>query len=382
MGEYVGMKVCDLRFIRTVEEAKEIGGIVDVELLVLPNDAPAEVAKALAAIPKTDVRQVIQLGSQEELDVSKYIKKTVTYKDVKILDLRSITTVEAAEAVKEIKDVKVLIVPADGPDEVRNTIMAIPQKGVGKVLRLRLNEEVDYSKLEEEISMNEKREIKYHDMNILDLRDIKSVEVLQNIRRINDICLLVLPKDAPPEIRSAIMAIPQNDIIKTIYLKDGEDIPYQILRANGVYVMKTLPQKNLIIKANGICMISDLSGLKEDISITLKANGICLLHTNLQSMSNFSPSINGITFYKDFDPERVKINNEMEIEAATLSYLPENTFLIVGNLLTFAEDVTPEMLMEKNIQILAGNDIAAPKHLIPYLSATATVGNKIVKRTD
>ena len=52
---------------------------------------------------------------------------------------------------------------------------------------------------------------------------------------------------------------------------------------------------------------------------------------------------------KDFDPERVKINNEMEIEAATLSYLPENTFLIVGNLLTFAEDVTPEMLMEKNI---------------------------------
>ncbi len=382
MGEYVNMKVCDLRFIHTVEEAKEIKEITDVELLVLPNDAPADVAKALASIPKTDVRQVVQLGSQEELDVSKYIKKTVTYKDVKILDLRSITTVEAAEAVKEIKGVKVLIIPADGPEEVRCAIMAIPQKGVGKVLRLQLNEEIDYSKLEEEISLSEKKEIKYSDMDILDLRDIKSVEALQNIRRIEDICLLVLPKETSPEILSAIMSIPKRNIIKTIYLKDGEDIPYQIQKANGVHIMNTLSQKNVIIKVNGICMIPSLSGLKEDISVTLKANGLCLLHSSLKNMDNFVPSINGITIYKDFDPEKVKMNNEMEIEAATLSYLPENTFLIVANRLAFADDVTPEMLIEKKIQVLAGNNIEAPKHLIPYLTATATVGNKIVERKE
>ena len=72
----------------------------------------------------------------------------------------------------------------------------------------------------------------------------------------------------------------------------------------------------------------------------------------------------------------------MEIEAATLSYLPENTFLIVANRLAFADDVTPEMLIEKKIQVLAGNNIEAPKHLIPYLTATATVGNKIVERKE
>jgi len=382
MGEYVGMKVCDLRFIHTVEEAKGIEEIVDVELLVLPNDAPEDVARALAAIPKIEVNQVIQLGSHDELDVSKYIKKTVTYQDTKILDLRSITTVEAAEAVKEIKRVKVLIVPADGPEEVRNAIMGIRQKEIGKVLRLRLDEEADYSKLEEEIDLNEKYSTKYSNMDILDMRNFKSIEGIQKIRLINDVAVLVLPADAPPEIMSALISVPKKNIVKTIYLKDGEEIPYGVQRTNGIFTMTSIPQKNTVILVNGICMIPSLTGLKEGVSITLQANGLCLLHPSLKNLDALELSINGMSFYKEFEPEKIKMFNEMDVDAATVSYLPEGTFLIAGHKLSFADDVTPEMLIEKKIQLLVGGKISSPKHLIPYLNATATVGDKIVEKNN
>ena len=127
MANYVSMSVCDLRSVRTVEDARKISSIVDVRLLVLPNDVPEEVSAALTGIPKTSVGQIIYLGKEEELDASKYLRKQVVYKDIRVLDLRTITTVETAEAIEEIKRVNVLIVPSDGQMDVCN--YEHPQKG-------------------------------------------------------------------------------------------------------------------------------------------------------------------------------------------------------------------------------------------------------------
>ena len=381
MGSYSNMVVCDLRFISTVE-AQQITDISNIDLLVLPQDAPEDVKGALAAIPKSNIRQMIYLGMQEELDASKYIRKTTSYKDVNILDLRSLTTVEAAESIQEIKRVKVLIVPSDGPEEVRNAIMAIPQREVGKILRLRLGEEVDYTELEEEISLNERRTPKYENMDILDMRSFKDAESIQKIGSIKNITILVLLADASPEIMSAIASVPKKDISKTIYLKDGEEIPYRIQKANGVFILGTVPQRNTIIKANGICIIPSLPGIREDVVITLKANGLCLIHSSLKDSNNLEISMNGMLCYKNFDSDKIKLMEKMKIDAATLSYLPDGTFLIVGDSLVFEDDVTPEMLIEKKIQILAGNNLSAPKHLIPYLTATATAMNIVEKKGD
>lgn len=374
MAKYVGMNICDLRFVRTVEEAQKIESIVSVKLLVLPNDVPEEVGAALTAIPKTSVQQMLYLGCQEELDASKYFRKEVVYKDVKILDLRSITTVEAAEAIQEIKRVKVLIIPSDGQADVCNAIMNIPQKQIDRVIRASLDEEVDYSRLEEEIA----NVVNYNDMDVLDLRQIKSVDALQKIEKINDITVLVLPSDASPEIQTAIAAIPKNDIRKTIYLKDGEPVPYKIQNVNGVYTMQQIPQISAIIEVNGLCIVPELSALKEDVSIILNVNGVCLLHTSLRHMNNLEVNANGVVLYEDFDSSRLKFTQSMDIDAATISYMPDGVVMLAEKL-TFAEDVTPELMMEKKLKILAADKITASKQLLPYLKATSSMLNRVVE---
>ena len=374
MADYVSMSVCDLRTVRTVEEARKITSIVSVKLLVLPNDVPEEVSAALTDIPKTSVGQMIYLGKDEELDASKYLKKQVVYKDIRVLDLRSITTVEAAEAIEEIKRVNVLIVPSDGQADVCNAIMNIPKKGIGKVIRASLEEEIDYSQLEAEIASV----VQYNDMDILDLRQVNSVEALQKIKKINDIAVLVLPADASPEVQTALAAIPRNDIGKTIYLKDGEPVPYKVQKANGLFMMEQVPKTSVIITVNGVCIIPELPGLKEDISIVLFVNGMCLLHSSLRHMDNLEISVNGAVFYEEFDSSKLKMVPSMDIDAATISYMPEGVVML-GQKLSFAEDVTPEMMMEKKLKILAAERITASKQLLPYLKATASMVNKLVE---
>lgn len=372
MANYVSMSVCDLRSVRTVEDARKISSIVDVRLLVLPNDVPEEVSAALTEIPKTAVGRMIYLGREEDLDASKYLKKQVIYKDIRILDLRTITTVEAAEAIEEIKRVKVLIIPSDGQAEVCNAIMNIPKKGIGKVIRASLEEEIDYSQLEAEIDSV----VQYNDMDILDLRQVKSVEALQKIKKINDVSVLVLPTDASPEVQTAIAAIPRNDIGKTIYLKDGEPVPYKVQKANGLFMMEQVPKSSVIIGVNGVCIIPELPGMKEDVSIVLNINGMCLLHPSLRRMDNFELSVNGMVFYEEFDSSKLKMVPSMDIDAATISYMPEG-MIILGERLSFAEDVTPEMMIEKKLKILAAQRISAYKGLLPYLKATTSMVNKI-----
>ena len=374
MANYVSMSVCDLRSVRTVEDARKISSIVDVRLLVLPNDVPEEVSAALTGIPKTSVGQIIYLGKEEELDASKYLKKQVVYKDIRVLDLRTITTVETAEAIEEIKRVNVLIVPSDGQRDVCNAMMSIPKKGIGRVIRASLEEEIDYAQLEAEID----KAVKYSGMDILDLREVKSVEALQKIQKINDISVLVLPTDASPEVQFAIAAIPRSNIGKTIYLKDGEPVPYKVQRANGVFIMEQVPKTSVIIKVNGVCIIPELPGVKEDVSIVLHANGVCLLHSSLRHMGNLELSINGTLFYEEFDSSKLKMVQNLDIDAATLSYMPEGT-VILGEELSFAEDVTPEMMMEKKLKILAAETLRAYKGLLPYLKATTSMVNELVE---
>ena len=49
----------------------------------------------------------------------------------------------------------------------------------------------------------------------------------------------------------------------------------------------------------------------------------------------------------------------------------------MGNELLFEDDVTTELLVEKELMIVVGNKLKTPAHLAGYLKATATIGNKL-----
>lgn len=374
MADYHDMKVCDLRFIRTVEEARAITSIHDVELLVLPNDAPPDVTQALAGIPKNDIKNVIQLGSQEELDLSKYFKKSVSYKDVNVLDLRSITTLEAANSITEMKNIGTLILPSDAPAEIQNALALIPQKSVRNVLYKPVGEELDFSQMGS-CGETEGR-IVYNNMEVVDLRPFKEPAALEKIDEINNVELLVIPSNASGEVQAAIAGIPKNRIGRILSLEDDLDISIQ--NVNGLHTMNTVPKKVTLLTVNGACIIPDLAINEDTPAIYLCVNGICLIHKNLKKYPSLECTVNGLTLYKEFDQDAVKAAVNLELNAEAVSYLMEDAVLMVGNNLRFAEDVTPQMLLDKKVSIVAGNKITAPKHLIPYLSATATVGDKIV----
>lgn len=59
-----------------------------------------------------------------------------TMKNMSIADLRTINTVEAAQAIEEMNNIAVLILPEDAEPEVMNALHAIPKKNVASVLTL------------------------------------------------------------------------------------------------------------------------------------------------------------------------------------------------------------------------------------------------------
>lgn len=63
MAEYKNVAVCDLRNI-SVESAKQIEGIVNVALVVMPKDASEELKAALAAIPQKNVATTVYMSKE------------------------------------------------------------------------------------------------------------------------------------------------------------------------------------------------------------------------------------------------------------------------------------------------------------------------------
>ena len=59
-----------------------------------------------------------------------------TMKNMSIADLRTINTVEAAQAIEEMNNIAVLILPEDAEPEVMNALHAIPKKNIATVLTL------------------------------------------------------------------------------------------------------------------------------------------------------------------------------------------------------------------------------------------------------
>lgn len=84
MSEYRDMSLCDLRRLNSPEAIREITGIHDIGLLLLPKDADDETAAALASIPMQDVGMTLYLDRDatatvfngiQELDAGDFVKE-------------------------------------------------------------------------------------------------------------------------------------------------------------------------------------------------------------------------------------------------------------------------------------------------------------------
>lgn len=211
---------------------------------------------------------------------------------------------------------------------------------------------------------------KYSDMPICDLRCLTDPDAVKQIESISDIATLLLPNDADPAVMSALAAIPMSDIGSILYLPAKA----KLQTTNGVAEVHSAAGQEQYIMINGICLIRELP---EDANVTVSVNGLCLIEQSLRGHKglHFANS-NGQVSYMDIGDYKIYPNN-LTLESETIQYFSDGMLIVTANKLVFHKDVTVQQLQEKRLRFLAANKIIAPKRLIPYLTATATVLGKI-----
>jgi uncharacterized protein YlzI (FlbEa/FlbD family) len=214
---------------------------------------------------------------------------------------------------------------------------------------------------------------KISDMVMCDLRYITSVEQAQAIEEISDIVMLVLPKDAPAEVMSAIAAIPKNDIV--IEIPVSKDAKISTINGsaeiNDAY-FSSIHETLLVINGMGI-----ITHVVNPCSGTIVLNGMMIINENVKDKLNLDfASVNGNIIYARFDEYKI-YGNKFVVDSDFLKYVKHNTALIAGNKLVIAGDVTVEMLQESGIQLIAGNRVVCRREIAGYIKSVATVGNKI-----
>ncbi len=214
---------------------------------------------------------------------------------------------------------------------------------------------------------------KISDMVMCDLRYITTAEQAQGIEEISDIVMLILPKDAPDEVMSAISAIPKHDIVTEMQISRDA----MISTINGTTEINDgffgkASESVLIINGIGI-----ISCLKKQCSGTIILNGMLIISENSKDRIDFNyASLNGRIIYADFDAYNFHAN-KFVIDADYLKYAKNKTALIAGNKIIIADDVSVDMLQNKELQLIAGNKVVCRREIAGYVKTIATAGNKI-----
>lgn len=216
----------------------------------------------------------------------------------------------------------------------------------------------------------------YVNMAVCDLRAIQSVEGARGIERIENVALLLLPKDAAPEVMEALCAIPRSNVASVLYL----DIAGDVRIGNGLIELNDKSFRadgSTVAISNGCALVRSLS---PETRGSVVANGILAIHESLRDVCALDfPLINGCIQYADFEDAKL-YPSCLDADAAFLSYLKPKTLLVVGDTLYMADDVTAELLEQKQVQIIVGNKLYCYPQAASYLKATSTVGNGVVVR--
>lgn len=208
---------------------------------------------------------------------------------------------------------------------------------------------------------------------ICDLRAYTSPESIGELEMIKNVALLIMPKDAPPEVMAALTRVEKKNVAVTVHLSTAQ----QLHMMNGNFELTDAnfsKDGSSVVMANGNMVISHLS---PETKGGLIANGVLLIQENLRDKLGIELlTVNGQTFYRDFSECKV-YGNRLEADHEFFTYLKPKTVVMVGNTLLLKEDVTKEVLEQSQAFLVSGNSIYCPDSLISYLRATAQAGREV-----
>jgi len=219
---------------------------------------------------------------------------------------------------------------------------------------------------------------KMKNIPICDLRNHTDIAVIRDIESIENVAMVILPKDAPTEVLQALHSIPMKNVASVVSL-DASD---RIQIVNGVSELGNTnlgTDGNTVVVVNGITVVNDLP---PEARVTLYLNGMALIQDKLRSHPGLTFAMtNGLKVYAAFAGYKL-FPQEVTLDRDFLTWLGQDTVIVAGNKLQVGEDVTIDLLREKRLTLVSGNVIVCPAALKGYIQSISTVGNKIVSSSE
>lgn len=195
-----------------------------------------------------------------------------------------------------------------------------------------------------------------------------SPQALKKIGRIINCATIYLPENPSNEFMEAFSEIKLTNVANTIYLPNDKTV----CNVNGMEVLTNVNPKNFYI-VNGFAFVASAIS---DESVQMVVNGEVFYKDNINI--DFV-SLNGQATPMNFDYEKAKIyQNKIEINADFIRNSEAGTVIICMNKIKISEDVTEEMLKEKDFHFICQNKIYCKNNVQGYVAANSKLGNRIV----
>ena len=216
-----------------------------------------------------------------------------------------------------------------------------------------------------------KKKQSIHAQSVVDLRDY-TPQALNNIKSIEAVALLILPENPSDEFIEAFSKIKLDAVGFKLNIANDK----KIAMFNGVTSLSSVKlSDNTVGVFNGIIVVGKMI---ENENAQYIVNGIVLKKLGIQNNGQCLME-NGLIFEMDFDENKVKLfSNKIDVDASFIRNVQDGTLIAAGDTITFNNDVTEEIILEKHLQFFAGNKIKCSKTIKGCVQARSCVGNKIV----
>lgn len=202
---------------------------------------------------------------------------------------------------------------------------------------------------------------------VVDLRNY-TADALDNIKIINAATVLISANPEPDMIEAY-----SNIKVKNIANEVSVNADVTVSEFSGITVLdKNNYSQDTIFLTSGIILVKKCDA---EESVKLITSGVTLYEKGAKV--NFI-STSGISHELDFEAEHTKTYaHNTEFDNRFIELLEDNTVILCGGSISFAEDVEEQTLLSKNIHFAAGQSITCSKKIKSAVQMKSTLGRKL-----
>lgn len=293
-------------------------------------------------------------------------------KNVATLDLTKMKSADELDRISSIKNVATILVP----ESLHGKLMAKPLKNVASIIPVPDGENVNVKVINGPLQLGGDGLMAKDEM-----RDVYVVNgpviFTSPITQTHNTQLIVNGPIVAPEGSEGALGAAIRDLNgPTIYFPAGGQVRSQTgqVRLDGDMLANASGNESDILVVAGQTFIVDAVSKVGYRQIVVAGQ----LFAPRESRSVLSPHLNvaGQVVWHTGIPRFVNGNDSFS--AAFFEYLPEPVSLIVNGIVTFEDDVTPELVRSKVTEIILNGIIEGPKGLVPLLQVLTIEKNGMI----